>query len=350
MMLATVAGANEQSEKAASELLHKRLQHEDPAAAQLLALVQGRDVVVVQGSMDHIESVLSAARIPHTLVQPDQVANWPLKSNMIVMVDCPGVVPDAAVQRIERFVRAGGLLYTTDWALKNLVEKAFPGTIASTGTYTSSEVVPVKVDMTGSDFMSQVLARKGSQPEWWLEGGSFPIKVLDQSKVDVLAHSDVMKSKYGSSPIVVHFRHDDGEVIHVVSHFYRQMATQGANVAANQAVDNYDGLSAKDRDDLKKSMGGISSGEVESSYSFQRMTSNIVTGKQKKNVELDKLYNQTVRSDANLLAQPAPTAAPAAPARHGTRMKVISKKGNMTQVRDEMGNEGWVPADALMAR
>ena len=127
--------------------------------------------------------------------------------------------------------------------------------------------------------MSQVLAKKGSQPEWWLEGGSFPIKVLDAKKVDVLAHSEVMQQRYGASPVVVHFRHDDGEVIHVVSHFYRQMATQNANVAAVQAVDGYEGLSGKDKAELKSSLGGVSSGDVESSYAFQRMTSNIVTGK-----------------------------------------------------------------------
>ncbi len=98
--LNATARADERSEKAASELLHRRLQHEDPQAAQLLGLVQGRDIVVVAGSMDHIESVLQAARIPHTLIQPAQVADWPLKSSMIVMVDCPGFVPYAAVSRI----------------------------------------------------------------------------------------------------------------------------------------------------------------------------------------------------------------------------------------------------------
>jgi hypothetical protein len=349
MLLASVSGADERSEAAASELLHRRLQHEDPSAAQLLAMVQGRDVVVVQGSMDHIESVLAAARIPFTLIQPNQVADWALKSNMIVMIDCPGVIPDAAVKRIERFVRAGGLLYTTDWAIKNVVEKAFPGTIAASGTYTGSEVVPVKVDLTGGDFMSQVLAKKGSQPEWWLEGGSFPIQVLDKKNVDVLAHSDAMKEKYGYAPIVVHFRHEDGEVIHVVSHFYRQMATQNANVAANQAVDSYDGLSAKDRQEMKSALSGMSSGDVESSYAFQRMTSNIVTGKQKKNAELNKVYNQTVTGDIGMRGAPATAAPTVAPAKHGTRMKVLGRKGNQVQVRDEMGNEGWVPADALQA-
>jgi hypothetical protein len=347
MLFAAAGYADQKSEQAAAEVLRRRLQHEDPQAAQMLAMVQGRDVVVVAGSMDHIESVLTAAKIPHTLIQGEQVANWPLKSNMIVMVDCPGTIPDAAIRRIERFVRAGGLLYTTDWALKNVVEKAFPNTIAATGGHTGNEVVPVKVDHAGSDFMSQMLAKKGSQPEWWLEGGSFPIKILDKQKVDVLAHSDVMKSRYGASPIVVHFRHDDGEVIHVVSHFYRQMNTQNANVAAAQAVQNYDGLTEKDKTELKGVLSGVSSGDVESSYSFQRMTSNIVTSKQKKNAELNKVYNQTVRSEAQLRTAPVATAPAAAPAKPGTRMKVLDRKGKQVHVRDEMGNEGWVSEDAL---
>ncbi len=246
-------------------------------------------------------------------------------------------------------MRAGGLLYTTDWALRNLVEKAFPGTIAATGTFTASDVVPVKVDLTGSDFMSQVLAKKGSQPEWWLEGGSFPIKVLDAKNVDVLAHSDVMQARYGASPVVVHFRHDDGEVIHVVSHFYRQMSTENANVAAVSTVDAFDGISANDKKELKTALGGVSSGDVESSYAFQRMTSNIVTGKQKRNVELNKVYNQTVRGHADMRSAPAATAAPVTREAQGTRMKILSRKGDQVQVRDEQGNEGWVSKDALMA-
>ncbi len=42
-------------------------------------------------------------------------------------------MPSAGVQRLERHVRAGGLLYTTDWALQNVVQKAFPRTIRATG-------------------------------------------------------------------------------------------------------------------------------------------------------------------------------------------------------------------------
>ncbi len=352
LALAPAARADQKSEDAAAELLHRRLQHEDPTQAQLLGLVHGKDVVVVAGSMDHVENVLSSARIKHTIIQPADVAQADLRSNMIVMVDCPGVMPDAGVKRLERFVRAGGLLYTTDWALRNVVEKGFPGTIAASGNSTGSEVVPVQMDSAKENIMTKVLLRKGSSPQWWLEGGSFPIKVIDKQNVEVLAHSDEMGKKYGSSPIVVRFRWEDGEVIHVVSHFYRQMQTSGPAVAAAQAVDSFDGLSEKDRKELKKANvgGGSTVGDVESSYAFQRMTSNIVTGKAKRNEELGKIYNMTVKPKvaAQIRSAPEPSAPVAAPApTPGTRMKVLGRKGDQVQIRDDRGNEGWVPADAL---
>jgi hypothetical protein len=350
----SAARADERSEQAAADLLHRRMQHEDPSAAQLLGLVHGKDVVVVQGSMDHVENVLRASRIPHTVIQPAQVEKADLRSNMIVMVDCPGVMPEAGVKRIERFVRAGGLLYTTDWALRNVVEKAFPRTIAATGGSTGSEVVPVQMDSSKENIMTKVLLRKGQQPQWWLEGGSFPIKILDQQRVEVLAHSDAMSKKYGSSRIVVRFPWEDGEVIHVVSHFYRQMNTQGPAVAAGQAIESVEGLSDADKKAFKSSNGsGATIGDVESSYAFQKMTSNIVTGKQKRNAELDRVYNMTPKPTSPppvLRAEPAAEAPAVGTATRGSSVRVLGRKGNQVKVRDDAGNEGWAPADAFMAK
>ncbi len=109
-LAATTAFADEKSEKAAAELLHKKLEKENPADKALLDAVKGKDVVVVAGSMDRIEQVLAAARIKHTVIAPGQVADYPLTSSMIVMVNCPGVMPEASIRSLERFVRAGGLL------------------------------------------------------------------------------------------------------------------------------------------------------------------------------------------------------------------------------------------------
>ncbi|MBI3186051.1 MAG: SH3 domain-containing protein [Myxococcales bacterium] len=348
VMMAGAARADERSERAAAELLRKKLEKENPADKALLDAVKGKDVVVVAGSMDHIEQVLAAARIRHTVIQPEQVAEYPLKSSMILMVNCPGHIPDPGVRRIERFVRAGGLLYTTDWSLLNLVQKAFPKTIVHNGKSTGNEVVPVKVSKKDDNLMSQMLLRKSSEPQWWLEGGSYPIQIVDDRRVEVLATSDELGARYGASPVVVRFRWEDGEVIHVVSHFVRQMATSGPAVAA--ADGKFEGLSDDDLKEFKKSEEAQAKlGDVESSYAFQRMTANIVTGKQKRNVELEKLYNQTVGGTAQIRSAPSASAAPVTEASNGTRMRVIGRKGDQVQVRDEMGNEGWVSQSELVA-
>jgi hypothetical protein len=350
------AHADDKSEAAAAELLHRRMRNENPEDLALLRAVHGKSVIVVAGSMDHIEQVLGAARIEHTVIQPAEVAGFPFKSSMIVMVNCPGVMPDEGVQRLQRFVRAGGLLYTTDWSLKNVIEKAFPGTIAHNGRGTSDEVVPVTVDQQSDNLMSNMLLRKASRPQWWLEGSSFPIRILDRKRVEVLAHSDEMRIRYGAAPVVVRFRWEDGEVIHVVSHFYRQVATHGPQVAAAKSVDNFEGLTSEDKRELaQKPAMAAPAGDVESSYAFQRMTTNLVTGKQKANKDLQRKYNMTVKGSASLLPAPSAGAGGSRPdsvaeETAGTSMRVLEQKGDMAKVRDEAGNEGWLPAEALIAK
>lgn len=330
------------AEAAAAELLEARLRAQRPEDLTILRSVEGKNVVVVAGSMDHIEQVLGAARIPHVLVQPTEVADLDLNADQIVMVNCPGVMPQAGVERLERFVRAGGLLYTTDWALKNVVERGFPRTIVHNGRSTGDHVTKVQVHGHHHDLMTNLLLRKGTEPQWWLEGGSYPIKILDPKRVEVLASSKQMKTEYGSAPVVVRFKHDDGEVIHVVSHFYRQVETAGPAVAAKDGADAFEGVSAADKAKFKAGAGGaVKLGDVESSYAFQQMTTNLVVGKQRRNADLDREYGVTPT---------APVAIGGRGAKPGDRLKVLETKGDQVRVRDDRGNEALVPAASITAR
>jgi hypothetical protein len=341
--VASVAAfADEASEKAASDLLEQRMARERPEDLVLLRRAQAKNIVVVRGSMDHIEQVLSSAHIRHTVIDPQQVASYDLTADQILMVNCPGYMPDEGVRRIEKFVRAGGLLYTTDWALANVVQKAFPRTIRHNGGSTGDHVTAVKIQHDHDDLMSNMLLRKTSHPEWWLEGGSYPIKILDPKRVEVLASSPEMGRDYGAAPVVVRFRWDDGEVIHVVSHFYRQVATRGPAIAAKDAVSEMGGLS----DEQKKSFAASPAaratiGDVESSYAFQQMTSNLVVDKSKKNDALDKAYNMTPKATVAIEGRPVAK---------GERLKVLSKSGGSVRVRDDRGNEADLPAAAIEAR
>ncbi len=337
-----LAWAGEGSEKAAAELLENKLANENPEDRIILKSVAGKDVVVVAGSMDHIEEVLAAANIRHTVIQPGQVAQVDLNADQVLMINCPGNIPRPGLRKIEKFVRAGGLLYTTDWALLNVIQKIFPDTIAHNGASTQDHVTAVKVHHEHDNLMSNMLLREGQEPQWWLEGGSYPIKIINQQKVEVLASSPEMGRRYKAAPVVVRFPWDDGQVIHVVSHFYRQIATRGPKVAAADAVDDMDGFTPEQKAAFKSNMGaGESIGDVESSYAFQRMTANMLIEKKKRNRELDKAYKWTPARAIKVEGRTV---------KRGERLKVTARKGKQVKVRDDRGNETWVADDAVVAR
>jgi hypothetical protein len=342
LALASTAYAGEADEKAAAKILDERMKTTRPEDYVILKAVEGKDIVVVAGSMDHIEQVLAAANIRHTVVQPDQVGNLDLNADQILMVNCPGNMPQAGLRRIEKFVRAGGLLYTTDWALLNVVQKIFPGTIKHNGVSTGDHVTGVHVHAKHDDLMSNMLLKAGSEPQWWLEGGSYPISILDQKKVQVLASSEQMKKAYGAAPVVVRFKWDDGEVIHVVSHFYRQIATQGPAIATKDAIDGVEGLTEKQKAEIKASAPSDAKfGDVASSYAFQQMTSNLVVGKKRANKDLDKSYGWTPKKGVTIEGRAVG---------RGERVKILDKKDGKVLARDDRGNEAWLEAETLEAR
>ncbi len=342
LTLTPAAHADTQSEAAAAQILRAKLANDDPEALKALDKLSDKDVIVIAGSMDHIEQVLGAAGMRYALVAPEQVARLDLNADQVVMVNCPGTMPDEGVARLERFVRAGGLLYTTDWALKNVIERGFPGTIKHNGKSTGDHVTPVSVRQVHHNLMSDILLRAGDQPQWWLEGGSYPIELLDK-RVEVLAESAEMQSRYEASPVVVRFPWHDGEVIHVVSHFYRQVKTQGPAVTAQAGVKELEGLTAAQKSTIAAApaAAAASMGDVASSYAFQRMTSNIVAGKQRKKAALDAQYQHRAKGKVTVGGRSVEA---------GERLKVLRKEGGKAVVRDDRGNEGEVSLEAIEAR
>ncbi|MDI9599377.1 MAG: hypothetical protein QM323_07790 [Acidobacteriota bacterium] len=116
--------------RAAATITRERLRRDAPERARALESVQAGDVVVVAGAYDHVESVLGALDVPHSVIQPGDLDRLRLRPEQLLIVNCPGQVSDAAVVRIRRFVEAGGSLFTTDWALRYVIEPAFPGVLA----------------------------------------------------------------------------------------------------------------------------------------------------------------------------------------------------------------------------
>lgn len=268
---------------AAAEMARKRIERDAPLDAEALKRVEANDIVVVRGSYDRVEQVLAALELPFSTVNPDQVEHLKLRPEQLLVVNCPGTVSSGAVPVIRRFVEAGGTLFTTDWALKHVIEPCFPGTIEYNQRATGDDVVRIEVLNRDHRFLQGVL-EEGDDPLWWLEGSSYPIRVLDPKRVQVLITSTELEQKYGEAPVAVTFGHGEGEVLHMISHYYLQRSElrterhkmAGASFVAEKGV----GLSAEKAEYLRAL--DLKRGEMEAAYSSSRFMANLVAEKKRR--------------------------------------------------------------------
>jgi hypothetical protein len=211
----------EKAYRAAAAITREQLRRDAPERARALDEVEKSDVVVVAGTYDHVESVLQALDVPHTVIDAGAVDRLRLRPEQLLIVNCPGQVSPRGVTRVRRFVEEGGSLFTTDWALKHVVEPAFPGVLAFQKSPTADDVVRIEVNDHDNIYLQGVLDGQ-DDPQWWLEGSSYPITVLDAERVQVLITSRELGEKYGETPVAVWFRWGEGDVFHMISHYYLQ--------------------------------------------------------------------------------------------------------------------------------
>ena len=358
VLLSTVAVAGEpglgeekmrKANEAASTVVKERMQQERPADAKVLADVADSDIVVVRGTYDRVEDVLRTLGIKHTVVNPEDVGGLQLNAKQLLIIDCPGGLTREGIARVRKFVNAGGYLYTTDWALTNVVEAAFPGFIRFNGHATANDVVEVEVKETENNLLKHLTLSK-ENPKWWLESSSYPIQVLNKEKVDVLITSKEMGKKYGETPIAVHFRYGDGQVLHIASHFYLQQ-NQTRTVAEKKKGTEYLKKDSSLSEGTKKALenkvaSDVAAGDLSSAYAAQQMTSNIVVERKKDQGRINSLYGKALKT---AVAKPKATsgAAPAPALSEGTKVKELERDGDRVKVRTMEGDEAWVPASAL---
>ena len=210
-----------QAYRVARELLRDRVRSSSPETLKILEQVRQADVIVVEGSYDRIQDVLEMAGMPFTSVNVERFDKSKLRPDQIVFVNCPGNLSPAGVRKLEAFVREGGFLFTTDWALRNVLEHAFPGFVEFNDRPTGDEVVRIEL-LDQDDPMLKTVLDANDDPQWWLEASSYPIRLLDPQRVKVLIRSKEIEQRHGESPVLVTFNYGEGTVYHMISHFYLQ--------------------------------------------------------------------------------------------------------------------------------
>jgi hypothetical protein len=294
-----------------------------PAFAHVgdLEKLRQAEVVVVRGSADHMEHVMQKAQVKYVVVDPEDLPQLPLHGQQVLMVNCTGEMSAAARERVRRFVMAGGFLYTTDHAVHYLVERAFPGYVKWNGKTSTEEIFTMEVGQTDRGLLKKI--GSGGHPRWQLAGGGYLFDVVDKQRVDVLMSSRAVAQRYGSGVLGVRFRVGDGQVIHVTGHFFTQPGQAPEVASAGRA--------------------------------FEQLSSNVAAEKQADNSRLGGLYNVAPKRPVAMQAEPAPSS-PAVAEASGRgavttaptkKVRVLDRRGTYSHVRDDEGNEGWVPTDSL---
>jgi hypothetical protein len=333
----------------AGAMTAERMRRSRPADFRLLRQARNSDVVVVRGTYDHAQTVLDAVRIRYTLIEPEDLERVELNAGQLLLVNCPGTVSRLAIKKMRQFVAAGGYLFTTDWSLQNILEPAFPGYVEYTRRPTKDDVVEVRVLRDDNPFLRHVRV-PGEQPRWWLESQSYPIRILDRERVEVLMASEQLARRYGESPVAVTFRYGDGRVLHIISHYYLQRTelrtasekASGTSVASKLGVS----VSGKAAEQVARTPAGM----LKDAYSSTQLSANIVVAKQRHNAALRKAYGHVAASDAALRRSPSEASERAATVKRSTPLKILESRGQWRRVRTFTCIEGWLPAASVKAR
>jgi hypothetical protein len=161
-----------------------------------------------------------------------------------------------------------------------VVEPAFPGVLAFNERPTADAVVRIEVHDHDNPFLRGVMDG-ADDPQWWLEGSSYPIRILDTDRVRVLLASRELAEQWGESPVAVVFAWGEGEVFHMISHYYLQR-TEGRSerhAAPAMAYAAEKGVAASPA--LAQEIDGLTLGDVESAHSSARLFANVIADKKR---------------------------------------------------------------------
>jgi hypothetical protein len=231
---------------------------------------RGGEILVTLGEYDKVQQVLDHLQLPYQTLPCQVIDGLALRADQVLIVNCPGKFSMPGIEKIRKFVAAGGTLITTDWALLTTVQVAFPGTIEYTGQATADDVVKVSW-IHPESIWTRGVEVPGQAISWWLEGSSYPIRLVDP-RVTVLIRSEEMAHKYKEDPLVVTFGYGEGRVFHLTSHYYLQRS-QGEKSAKAQETSN----SAVGQAIMQSAQaGGLSTEQLSAAYSSMRLLANIL--------------------------------------------------------------------------
>lgn len=191
-------------------------------------LYEKLDVIVLESRGDHMELLLQRLGIAHRRTRASAVPHCGLHQEALFFSNCTGELEAGDVEPLAWFVRVGGMLFGSCWALEETIVRIHPGVVRR---FATREQVMDDVRATAVEPESPYLRGvfpAGTTPIYHLEG-AFLIEVLDPERTEVLIDSPDAAERHGCGNLAAWFRSGHGVILDSVNHF----DLQGLAVAPN---------------------------------------------------------------------------------------------------------------------
>ncbi|MFY9342342.1 MAG: HEAT repeat domain-containing protein, partial [Planctomycetota bacterium] len=181
-------------------------------------IYQGLDVLVFTSRGDHIELLLDKLKIAKRTTEKGKVLAAGAHPEAIFVSNCTGELDPTDVEPLAWFVRTGGNLFGSCWALTETIERVQTGVMTKANTrdqvLDDVRALPVQPDsplLTGV-FPPSVV------PIYHLEGAHL-IQVQDQERCEVLIDSPDCAERWGCGNLAAWFRCGHGVLFSSANHF-----------------------------------------------------------------------------------------------------------------------------------
>lgn len=181
-------------------------------------IYQDLDVVVFHSRGDHIEQLLERLKIAHRATESGKILAAGLHPEAIFVSNCTGEITRDDVEPLAWFVRTGGSLFGSCWALSETIARIHPGVVqkATTRDQVMDDVraLPCR---EGSPLLNGVFP-PGVVPIYHLEGAHL-IDVLDPERCEVLIDSPDAAERWGNGNLAAWFFSGHGVILDSANHF-----------------------------------------------------------------------------------------------------------------------------------
>ena len=187
-------------------------------ATQPVRVYEDLDVIVLQSRGDHIEQLLDVLGITYRLTRGGQVPDIGVHPFAVFVSNCTGEITAKDVEQIAWFVRTGGALFCSCWALHHTAELVYPGVVRKLETRGQVlDNVIAEQCPTQSPFLDEVF--DGVTRPIYVLYGAHLIEVLDPERAEVLIDSPDCADAWGDGNLACWFRAGHGVILDSANHF-----------------------------------------------------------------------------------------------------------------------------------